>query len=132
MHLTRDHMQCTLQTCDHMQCALQTRDHMQCALRVTTCNAPYKRVTTCLYAYGMPTHTACAAPYARTCLRTHSQQEVLQAACSILCAAGAALLPQALAGGGPYHGQFMAVAEQLLRQLTSKDMDVSGMCRGLI
>ena len=125
-----------------MQCALQTRDHMQCTLRVTTCNAPYKRVTTCnapykrvttcLYAYGMPTHTACAAPYARTCLRTHSQQEVLQAACSILCAAGAALLPQALAGGGPYHGQFMAVAEQLLRQLTSKDMDVSGMCRGLM
>ncbi|KAF5839631.1 hypothetical protein DUNSADRAFT_287 [Dunaliella salina] len=52
-------------------------------------------------------------------------QEVLQAGCSVLCAAGAALLPQALAAGGAYHAQFIAVAEQLLQQLTSKDVDVA-------
>lgn len=54
------------------------------------------------------------------------EREVLQAGCSVLCAAGAALLPPALAGNGGYHSQFLLVAQQLLQQLTSTDVDVSG------
>jgi hypothetical protein len=51
-------------------------------------------------------------------------RDVHQALCSVLCAAGSALLPSALTGASVLHVQFVKVAEQLLEQLTHSDDDV--------
>lgn len=61
-------------------------------------------------------------------------KDILQAACSVLCAAGSALLSPVLAGDNSLHSHFAVIAEQLLLQLTSQEDDVSvrllhGWCR---